>query len=561
MSLRSGPEATRLKFIIYKISDDNKSIVVEEKSKEKDYEVFRQKLSAAVDKNGNPAPRYAIYDMEYDLGSEGKRSKTFFVHWGPCHAPIKLCMLYASSMQQFKRGFNLNISFYADSLEELEWAVILKEECTGKQENLAAKLPPLSHPSKKPHIQKRSKMMATGSRDASVREAKVFVKEVVRNDWDFESGVPSPASADGTLSHNRKVCEWRVREFDNPTLELEPQSSDSEQEYGFSDALNLAPGDAGIERRRKRRRQMDDEMAWNEGLRLWMARRDAWCGAKTRRQIRAEEHKRTLAGAQKDTSDRSNAVDGEDNATSSGSSQSTTSPGQGSEGIGASGLAAQTDTSISIADQEKSEELQRRADMTSGQQDDQEEGLSTTPDEGAKRKVLSETNIAESDQNFAGIVPTQPTSLPAVENQTKEEKEEEELDEPLCPVAPPFISDDHPIRKTINTAIYPSIYTKVVVQGMTPTVPVNLAHLTKAMVQGWQSDGQWPPQPAVSSIVLADDASVPKRNTDRSTEDAPQGRRKNSITSAVKKVFHFGSHPFHRRGSQDGNGGGSGAAA
>ncbi|KAJ5513218.1 hypothetical protein N7463_002770 [Penicillium fimorum] len=401
-------------------------------------------------------------------------------------------------------------------------------------------------------------MMATGSRDSSVREAKIFVKEVVRNDWDFEAGVTSPSPADGTLCHNREVCEWRVREFDTPASELEPQSSDSEAEYGESAVVKSAPGDAGVERRRKRRRQMDDEMAWNEGLRVWMARRNAWCGAKTRRQIRAEEAKRALGGAQTDTTDQCNGVGlGENNTTSPGSSQSATLPGQGSDGIGASDLAARTEMSLSVADREKSEELQRRVDMTSGQQDDQEEGLSTAPDEGAG-KASSETNITVPDQKFAAIVPTQPT-LTAAEDQTEEEKEEEELDEPLCPVAPPFISDDNPVRATINPAIYPSIYTKVVVQGMTPTVPVNLAHLTKAMVQGWKSDGQWPPKPAVTSIVLADDCSVPKKNTDRSPEEAPQGRRKNSITNAVKKVLHFGSHPFHRRASQDtGNGGATG---
>ncbi|KXG48048.1 uncharacterized protein PGRI_019180 [Penicillium griseofulvum] len=391
-------------------------------------------------------------------------------------------------------------------------------------------------------------MMA--GRDSSVREAKVFIKEVVRNDWDFEAGVPSPSSADGTLCHNREVTEWRVREFDTPTSELEPQSSDSEAEYGQSATVTSTPGDAGVERRRKRRQQMDDEMAWNEGLRVWMARRDAWCGAKTRRQIRAEEAKRALAGAHSDSTDQSDGVGlGENNATSSG---------QGNEGIGASDLAARTETSLAVADREKSEELQHRVDLTSGQQEDQEEGLSTAPEEGAKRKASSETNITVPDQKFAAVVPTQPT-LPAVEDQTEEEKEEEELDEPLCPVAPPFISNDNPVRATINPAIYPSIYTKVVVQGMTPTVPVNLAHLTKAMVQGWKADGQWPPKPAVTSIVLADDASVPKKNADRSPEEAPQGRRKNSITNAVKKVFHFGSHPFHRRASQDtGNGGATG---
>ena len=392
-------------------------------------------------------------------------------------------------------------------------------------------------------------MMATGSRDTSVREAKSFVKDVVRNDWDFEAGVPSPSSADGTLCHNREVCEWRVREFDTPTSELEPQSSDSEQEYDQSAAVNLAPGDAGIERRRKRRRQMDEEMAWNEGLRVWMARRDAWCGAKTRRQIRAEEAKRALAGAR--TTDQPDGVElGENGGTSSGLTQSAKPPGRGSEDIGASDLAAQTETSLSIANGEKSEQFQNRVDMTSGQQDDQEEGLSTAPDEGAKRKASSETNITEPDQKVASIMPPGLTTSSVVEDQTEKEKVEEELDEPLCPVAPPFISNDNPIRATINPSIYPSIYTKVVVQGMTPTVPVNLAHLTKAMVQGWKADGQWPPKPAVTSIVLADDASVPKKTADRS-EDAPPARRKNSITNAVKKVFHFGTHPFHRRGSQD----------
>lgn len=31
------------------------------------------KLCEAADEDGDPAPRYAIYDMEYDIGSEGKQ--------------------------------------------------------------------------------------------------------------------------------------------------------------------------------------------------------------------------------------------------------------------------------------------------------------------------------------------------------------------------------------------------------------------------------------------------------------------------------------------------------
>ena len=80
--LRSGRGTPKLKFIIYKVSDDTTTIVLEESSPETDYEVFLQKLSSAVDKDGNPAPRYAVYDVEYDLGSEGKRYEQFMISEG-----------------------------------------------------------------------------------------------------------------------------------------------------------------------------------------------------------------------------------------------------------------------------------------------------------------------------------------------------------------------------------------------------------------------------------------------------------------------------------------------
>jgi cofilin len=64
----------KVKYVIYKISDDMKQIVVEEKSESPDYEVFREKLASSRDSNDKPAPRYATYDVEYDLGGgEGKR--------------------------------------------------------------------------------------------------------------------------------------------------------------------------------------------------------------------------------------------------------------------------------------------------------------------------------------------------------------------------------------------------------------------------------------------------------------------------------------------------------
>jgi cofilin len=66
---RGGP-----KYIIYKISDDQKEVVVDEVGNEPDYDTFREKLIAKKEANGKDRPSYAIYDVEFELeGGEGKR--------------------------------------------------------------------------------------------------------------------------------------------------------------------------------------------------------------------------------------------------------------------------------------------------------------------------------------------------------------------------------------------------------------------------------------------------------------------------------------------------------
>ncbi|KAJ5759523.1 hypothetical protein N7520_006679 [Penicillium odoratum] len=392
------------------------------------------------------------------------------------------------------------------------------------------------------------------SRDIAIRDAKRFVRDVVRHDWEFTADPNGPSyialptehvdvDSVGTLLENRQVSEWRHREFDSTGSELSPQSSDDESEGDISKTI----GDPEIELRRKRRRQMDEEMAWNEGLRMFMARRDVWSGARTRRQIRAKEKKDKLAkiqaGAPGQAAD-SCADSGVDAGAASPrpGSASPHSDRQSQNDTEAPSLAAKMDTSLAIAEREKTEETLRRQE--------QEEEQSTAPEDETKRKGSTETSITEPDASASGPVFT---TFPAIDDD--EPETDEELDEPLIPVAPPFLSHENPIRATINSSIYPSIYSKVVVQGMTPTVPVNLAHLTKAMVQGWKADGQWPPKSAVTNLVLADDATIPKTSD---TTDAPQTRRKNSITNAMRKVFHMGANPFHRRGSsQDGGNGGA----
>ena len=62
------------KYIIYRISDDVKEIVVDEVGQEAEYDVFREKLQDAKDKDGKSRPSYAVYDLAFDLGGvEGSR--------------------------------------------------------------------------------------------------------------------------------------------------------------------------------------------------------------------------------------------------------------------------------------------------------------------------------------------------------------------------------------------------------------------------------------------------------------------------------------------------------
>lgn len=90
----------KVKFVIYKISDDKTQIVVEEKSSSPDYDDFLAKLP-------EKDCRYAVYDFEYELAQgEGKRNKIVFFTWAPDTAPIRAKMLCASSKDALRKSLN-----------------------------------------------------------------------------------------------------------------------------------------------------------------------------------------------------------------------------------------------------------------------------------------------------------------------------------------------------------------------------------------------------------------------------------------------------------------------
>ncbi|KAE8147761.1 hypothetical protein BDV25DRAFT_159697 [Aspergillus avenaceus] len=354
--------------------------------------------------------------------------------------------------------------------------------------------------------------MTTEARDTAIREAKLYVREIVRNDWVFHPSADNgaPASATPPLPE-QDVTGWRLRAFDSSGSELEPMSPIEEVEVE-----ELGNGDG--ERRRKRRRQMEEEMRWNEGLRTWVERRDVWTGARSREEIVAR--RRRLA------EERS---------------------GNGSEGE--EGLVNRTDASLAIAAAETEEDEEEATVEPSSvhMEEDQKESTETgiTEPETAQRKLSTASGVASTPA---------PAPATVAATATASSRAHQGPEDPLVPVVPSLISGSNPIRASITPAMYPSIYSKIVIQGLTPTVPINLADVTKAMVQGWKSDGQWPPKPAVSNVVLQDDATIPKSPEAQASGEAgsPESRRRSGVASAVRKVLHFSGfhpHPFHRRSS------------
>ncbi|RDW95327.1 hypothetical protein BP5796_01090 [Coleophoma crateriformis] len=127
----------KIKYIIYKLSDDYKEIVVEESSEDGDWDNFREKLVTAQSKSKTgklgKGPRYAVYDFNYDLASgEGQRSKITFIAWSPDDAGIQPKMVYASSKDALKRALTgLATEFQANDEDDIEYQSVLNRVSKG----------------------------------------------------------------------------------------------------------------------------------------------------------------------------------------------------------------------------------------------------------------------------------------------------------------------------------------------------------------------------------------------------------------------------------------------
>ncbi|XBJ07052.1 hypothetical protein VPH35_012629 [Triticum aestivum] len=107
------------RFIIYKIDDKKKMVVVEKVGEPAlNYEDFAASLPT------NEC-RYAIFDYDFVTEENCQKSKIFFVAWSPDTARVRSKMIYASSKERFKRELDgIQVELQATDPTEVGFDVI-----------------------------------------------------------------------------------------------------------------------------------------------------------------------------------------------------------------------------------------------------------------------------------------------------------------------------------------------------------------------------------------------------------------------------------------------------
>lgn len=273
------------------------------------------------------------------------------------------------------------------------------------------------------HYYRQPKMSSATSeksrqRSDANRDAKVYLHQIVKTDWEYKD------ECEPEVDESR-VLEWGER---NTTVEEEDPEED--------EALQ----------RRRRWEGIREEMEWNEGLRMWMARRDAWTGAqKGKRMVLAKDEKTKADEATKKSR-------GKSKRSSSGSA-----------------------------------DLQART---------REEGQDSRP-----------SSLCMDPEG-----------------------------ESLVPRMQPYLNrHNNPIAASITPSVYPAIFSRVVIQSTSPTVPINLRDMTHALVQGWIDNKEWP----LNTVPPQQDPEPPAVSKERKMDKAR--RISGNFTNAMKKALNIGS--------------------
>jgi hypothetical protein len=270
---------------------------------------------------------------------------------------------------------------------------------------------------------------------AAARAAKRFLEDRVRNDWSYPRPAPAWSASDEEV---RDAYDIRERYYGESESSESSNEEDGPSPYKFDspDSIGDAVAHTRDARRRRRRERLEEEMSENEGLRIWVERRDLWTGAASVKKY------------------------------------------------------------------------------------------------GTKRHATQAMPIVEGQMEEEGPVATNP-SLPSLDSASTETFD-------LVPVAPRLLASN-PIRASVTPKAYSDIFQKIVVSSRTPSVPINLADMTKVLVQGWKDTDEWPPRAGLVDPLIG-----------KKTEAAVNGHHGGFIqrhphleksVDSVKRILHLnGAH-------------------
>jgi U3 small nucleolar RNA-associated protein 5 len=329
-----------------------------------------------------------------------------------------------------------------------------------------------------------------------IREAKRILKDKVRSDWEY-GPLPQHTSSGQTTTTGLDGIQNRIAGFNFHTssildthgagvlgLDFDPldwcerhHSSDSEDEdsgdsekcvakrikrklKGEEKSESASPEKTRSDdaqafqrrqaRKRKRQQVLGAEVQWNDGLAHWLQRRDVWCGARNVAEVqmlKSSAHSSSGSSSQSDDS----------------TPRTSTSSAADSSMTLNSGIAATSEHASTTA-------LKTNPQTTTGSEESLQS--TSTPDHGVGLDA-SQSQATQSEVTLADPLP-----------------------DVLIPIAPSILPD-HPIRQRITSNTYPEIYSKIIIQARTPSIPINLQTLTSALVAGWKADDEWPPKPGL----------------------------------------------------------------
>lgn len=108
------------KFLIFKVNDDGKEIVVDARG---DRDGKWEQLTEQLPEH---ECRYAVWDHDFTNKEGRPMSKIFFILWVPDTAKVRSKMLYASSKDNFRTMLDgINYELQATDADEIDYEVII----------------------------------------------------------------------------------------------------------------------------------------------------------------------------------------------------------------------------------------------------------------------------------------------------------------------------------------------------------------------------------------------------------------------------------------------------